>query len=100
MIKFSENEVYSFKTSGGEEIIAKVISVTDEYLIVKHPLTVMHNQQGMGLVPSLFTANMDENIRLNTNDIFLCGIADIAVKNKFIEATTGISVPNKKLILG
>jgi hypothetical protein len=56
--------------------------------------------QGMGLVPSLFTADPKEEIRLNTNSVSLVSKTDDSVKMKYIEATTGIKVPEKKLILG
>jgi hypothetical protein len=54
----------------------------------------------MGLVPSLFTADPDEKLRLNTASISLYALTDDPVKMKYIEATTGIKVPDKKIILG
>jgi hypothetical protein len=54
----------------------------------------------MGLVPSMFTADPKEEIRLNTNSVSLVSKTDDSVKMKYIEATTGIKVPEKKLILG
>jgi len=54
----------------------------------------------MGLVPSLFTADPDGEIKLNTNSIAIYGVTDDSIKAKYTQATTGIAVPNKKLILG
>jgi hypothetical protein len=54
----------------------------------------------MGLVPSMFTADIKREIQLNINSISLYAYAEDAVKMKYIEATTGIQVPDKKLILG
>jgi hypothetical protein len=51
-------------------------------------------------MPSMFTADTKENIRLNTNSIAIIAETEDAVKTKYIEATTGIKVPSKKLILG
>jgi hypothetical protein len=51
-------------------------------------------------VPSLFTADPQEEIRLNTNSVALVSKTDDSVKMKYLEATTGIKVPEKKLILG
>jgi hypothetical protein len=48
----------------------------------------------------LFTADPKEEIRLNTNSVSLVSKTDDSVKMKYLEATTGIKVPEKKLILG
>ena len=94
------NQVYTFKLNSGEELITKVVGKVHNDLLISEPVSVAPGPQGMGLVPSMFTANIKEEIRLNTNSIAICGLTDENVKAKYIEATTGISVPSKKLILG
>jgi hypothetical protein len=54
----------------------------------------------MGLVPSLFTADPKAETRLNINSITVFAITDESIKVKYIQATTGISVPQKKIVLG
>jgi hypothetical protein len=54
----------------------------------------------MGLVPSLFTANPDSVIKLNTLSIAIFALTEENVKAKYLEATSGITVPSKKLIIG
>jgi hypothetical protein len=54
----------------------------------------------MGLVPSLFTADPREEIKLNTNSVSLVSKTDDSVKMKYLEATTGIKVPDKKILVG
>tara|TARA_R110000868_G_scaffold2334_3_gene17389 strand:- start:212 stop:523 length:312 start_codon:yes stop_codon:yes gene_type:complete len=94
--------VYTFKLNSGEEIIAKVIEVlaTTGYLTIESPVSVAPGPKGMGLVPSMFTASPTEEVRLNTNSISMFARTDEPVENKYIEATTGIKMPEKKLILG
>lgn len=94
-------KVYTFKFNSGEEMIAKVHSeVTGHYINVSDPLSVAPNAQGVGLIPSLFTANPDQAVTINTNSIAMyCEVED-SVKMKYIQATTGITVPDKKIILG
>lgn len=99
-MKIQENEVYSLKLNSGEELVAKVLGLDDNQLIIAEPVTVAPGPQGMGLIPSLFTANPKGEIRLNTNSVSVYGLTDENIKGKYIEATTGISVPSKKLILG
>jgi hypothetical protein len=101
-MKFDQNQVYTFKLNSGEELIARVEKqeFNAEWITISDPVSVAPGPQGMGLVPSMFTADIKREIQLNINSISLYAYAEDAVKMKYIEATTGIKVPDKKLILG
>ena len=92
--------VWTFKLNSGEEMIAKVTKIEGDYLIIEEPVSVAPGPQGMGLVPSLFTADPSGTTKLNTNSIAVFAPTEDNVKMKYIEATTGIKIPEKKLILG
>jgi hypothetical protein len=94
-------KVYTFKLNSGEELIAKVVVVHgDSTVVIENPVSVAPGPQGMGLVPSMFTADPDAEIKLNTSSVSIYALTDENVRMKHIEATTGIKVPEKKLILG
>ena len=101
-MKFTIGTVVTLKLNSGEELITKVTSEVDEhgFITIEEPVSIAPGPQGMGLVPSMFTVNIKEKIRLNTNSISLYGVTDESVKNKYIEATTGIKVPEKKILVG
>ena len=86
--------------NSGEEMVAKVKTADGEWIVLEEPVSIAPGPQGMGLVPSLFTADPKEKIQLNTNSVSLVSKTDDSVKLKYLEATTGIKVPDKKLILG
>lgn len=94
------DEVYTFKLNSGEELIAKLREVSTDYVVIDEPVSIAPGPQGMGLVPSMFTADPKVQVRLNTKSISLFASTEDNVKLKYLEATTGISVPSKKLILG
>lgn len=94
------NEVYSFKLNSGEELIAKVIKITDKTVEISEPVSIAPNQKGIGMVPSLFTTDMNGTFRLNINSVSIVADTNDQVKVKYIEATTGIQVPDKQIILG
>jgi hypothetical protein len=48
----------------------------------------------------MFTADPKAGARLNTSSVSLCAPTDDGVKMKYIEATTGIKLPDKKIVLG
>lgn len=94
------DEVFTFKLNSGEELIAKVKSITDNLIMVEEPVSIAPNQQGMGLIPSMFTAEPHGLVRLNTNSVSLIAQTEDNVKMKYLEAVTGIKVPSKKIVLG
>lgn len=100
MSKFQDGRVYTFKLNSGEELIAKVVAQDGTTVTIEHPVSVAPGPQGMGLVPSMFTADPDENPTLNINSVGLYAPTDDAVRMKYLEATTGIKVPDKKIIMG
>lgn len=94
------NEVYTFKLNSGEELIAKVTQSGGDFIIISEPVSIAPGQQGLQMIPSVFTADPKEEFKLNTNSVAIIAQTDDSIKVKYIEATTGIQVPDKKLILG
>lgn len=93
-------QVYTFKLNSGEELIARVKMAGGDWIEIENPVSVAPGPQGMGLVPSMFTADPGAEIRLNTASVSIYALTEDAVKMKYIEATTGIKVPDKKIIMG
>ena len=93
-------EVYTLKLTSGEEVVARVNAIEDQYLLLHDPVSVAPGPQGLGLMQSLFTANPKDPARLNINNVTIYALTDESVKSKYIEATTGLVVPDKKIIMG
>jgi hypothetical protein len=99
-IAIEPNKVYTFKLNSGEELIAKVIQAGGEFIQIEEPVSIAPTQQGMQMIPSVFTANPKAEFKLNTTSIALYAETDDSVKDKYLEATTGIKIPSKKIVLG
>lgn len=93
-------ECYSIKLNSGEEVVARVKERITDWIVIENPVSVAPGAHGMGLVPSLFTADANELVRLNINSISIYAITDSTVKMKYIEAVTGLTVPDKKILHG
>lgn len=93
-------KVYTIKLNSGEEMITKITAIGEQFLKVENPVSVAPGPQGMGLVPSLFTADHLVDVTININSIAMLAETEDGVKMKYLEATTGIKVPDKKIILG
>ena len=99
-IAIHPNTVYTFKLNSGEELIAKVVQAGGEFILIEEPVSIAPTQQGMQMIPSVFTANPKGEFKLNTTSIALYAETDDSVRMKYLEATTGIKVPDKKIVLG
>lgn len=94
------NEVHTFKLNSGEEIIAKVIGFSEPWITINEPVAVAPGPQGMGLIPALFTADHSQPIEININNCAFVALTDDTVTSKYIEATTGLTMPDKKIVMG
>lgn len=93
-------KTYTIKLNSGEELIAKVMGTNVDYIEVTNPVSIAPGQNGMQMIPSMFTADIDKEIRINRSSISLYAFTEESIADKYLEATTGIKMPEKKIILG
>jgi hypothetical protein len=93
-------KIYTIKLNSGEELITKVVEIGQNNLTITEPVSIAPSQQGMQMIPSMFTAEPHGNVTLNTSAIAFYANTDDNIKDKYIEATTGIKLPDKKIVLG
>ena len=99
-MNFEQGKTYTLKLNSGEELITKVISVEANTITIGDPVSIAPAQNGMQMIPSMFTADPGSPVVLNTNSIAMYAETEDSVKMKYIEATTGIKVPDKKILVG
>lgn len=100
-MKLQSNTTYTLKLNSGEELIAKVTRVGElpESITINMPVSIAPGQQGMNMIPSMFTSDPNEEVTLNMSCVTMFAPTEDSIKNKYLEATTGIKVPDKKIIL-
>ena len=99
-VSLTLNTVYTLKLNSGEELIAKVTDSGSDFITIEEPVSIAPTQQGMQMIPSIFTADPKGEFKLNTSSIAIYATTDDSVRMKYLEATTGIQVPDKKIVLG
>ena len=99
-MNITPNQIYTFKFNSGEEVIAKVTAVNDDWITVNEPVAVAPGPQGMGLIQALFTADHSQSIEINIRNCAFVALTDATVTSKYIQATTGLTVPDKKIVMG
>jgi hypothetical protein len=93
------DEIYTFKLISGEEITAKVVGKPGATVEIKQPISMVLGPQGLQMMPSLFSANADKNVHINTASIAMAAETREDVRAKYIEAVTGIMTPPAKQII-
>ena len=88
--KYSQDDIVTFKIVNGDEIVAKIVEESDDAFTVMKPCTVMPSQQGLGLLQSLFTSDLNKSIRLEKQHVMMHAPTVKDVQNHYIKTTTGI----------
>jgi len=99
-MKLEKNEIYTIKLASGEEIVTKIIEETDNALEVDQPIMVVVSQQGLQLMPGLFTNNNEKTVTINKGSCVMVGPTREDVRTNWIEATTGITTEKKQIVTG
>ena len=99
-MKLEINTIYSFKLNNGEELVAKLTEINDQYMEIEHPIMTVISPQGLQLMPGLFSANLTQPLRLNNSSWAMIAETRHDVRDKWYEATTGITPVTKQSITG
>lgn len=91
-MNFEKNTVYSLKLNSGEELIAKVVSSEFGRVTVSHPVSMAPSQQGLQMIPSLFSADLEKSVDINITSIAMSATAREDVVKAYTESTTGLDL--------
>lgn len=93
-------DIYTFKVISGEEVIARVESVTSEGWWLKKPLTLnlikvpgSANQAGVVFVPFIVSHDDNDLIFLKKEGVISFCIASKEAQAGYIKNTTGLDIP-------
>ena len=93
--KYSEDDIVSFKIVNGDEIVAKIVEESDDSYVISKPCTAIPSHQGLGLLQSLFTSDLNKSIRLEKRHVMMHAPTIEDVRNHYIKTTTGIEPVTK-----
>ena len=99
-MNITPNEIYTIKLGTGEEIVARFVSQDPQGMLIENPILCVISPQGLQMMPGLFSANMDKNVRLNSSSWAMIADTRDDVRNSWIQATTGIAPASKRILTG
>ena len=94
-----KDKVYTFKLTNADEIVAKVVEITEDGYILSQPLSAVPTEKGLQLIYTVFTGYPKENATINKTAVaMICQTRD-EVSDHYLEATTGIKAVRKPSII-
>lgn len=85
-------DVVSMKLITGEEIITKLIEETATEFKVSKPLVLSVGQQGMGMIPMMFTVDPEKDLKILKSSVVVISNTDKQFANQYLQGTTGIAM--------
>jgi hypothetical protein len=96
---YSAGDIVSFKLVNGDEIVARVSEVTSGGWKISRPCTVIPSPQGMALMQSLFSAELNTDIELRADHVMMHSESAKPVQDHYLTTTTGIQTVSKGSIV-
>jgi hypothetical protein len=92
---YQANDIICLKIANGDEVIAKLVEETVDQYRVSRPCTVVPSSQGIGLMQSLFAADINNDIVISKNHVIMHAPVVDRLKSHYIQTTTGIQTVSK-----
>lgn len=92
---FDANQVITFKTVFGEEIISRVSEQTDTHYVLNKPMVLIQVQNGLGLAPAAYSIPGGNPQMLNKTAVALYGTTESEIANQYLEKTTGLTLATR-----
>jgi hypothetical protein len=96
---YDDNALVTFKLVNGDEIVARVESCVSGGWRLSKPCTVVPSHQGIGLIQSLFSADINKTVELKFEHVMMHAPTIQQLEAHYIKTTTGIETVSKGPIL-
>lgn len=87
---YKVGDIVTIKMVSGEELVGKLEQEDDKHVKVKTPLTLVASQQGIGLQPFLFTAELEKSYRIKQSAITLITITKKEFADGYSQQMSGL----------
>ena len=91
--KYKDGDILCFKLITGDEIVAKLVSQSLEGdFILSKPCTLMPGPQGIGLMQTMISGDINTNVTLKGVHILMHSPVIADIEKHYIKTTTGIQL--------
>jgi hypothetical protein len=98
-MNIEKDTVYTFKLTNADEIVGKVVDITEDAYVVSQPLSAVPTEKGIQLIYTVFTGDPKETATINKTAIAMICQTRAEVGDHYLEATTGLKPVRKPSII-
>ena len=97
---YEVGDVVSFKISSGEELVAKLVSITPTDFVLNRPLALGMGPKGPVFTPYMVTVDFrNDDLVLARNHVVAVTKTVEQIKTTYTQSVTGIAMPEKPSII-
>jgi hypothetical protein len=96
---YTAGDIVAFKLVNGDECVAKIVEVTPMEYVVSKPCTVVPSPKGIGMMQSLFTAELSKDVHLSATHVLMHAPVVKEIKDYYLQTTTGIATAPAGLVI-
>jgi len=96
---YDAGDIVAFKLVNGDECVAKIVSVTPMEFVVSKPCTVVPSPKGIGMMQSLFTAELSKDVHLSATHVLMHAPVVKEISDYYLQTTTGIATAPAGMII-
>ena len=89
---YKAGDTVSLKLSSGEEIVARLEDETATQFILKKPMVLIMQQQGMGLAPFMFSVSPDAKFTILATTVTCVAKTEGEIAKQYTSTTSGIQL--------
>lgn len=96
---YEKNDIVGFKMVNGDEIVARILNADSDTWTVSRPCTIIPGPQGIGLMQSLISADINTEVTIGKQHVMLHAPVIKQMEDHYIQTTTGIQTVSKNAII-
>ena len=89
---YKVGDTVSLKLSSGEEIVARLDDESNEKFVLKKPMVLIAQQQGLGLAPFMFSVSPDAKFALQATSVSCIAKTESEIAKQYTSQTSGIQL--------
>jgi len=89
---YKAGDTVSLKLSSGEEIVARLDEETTTKFVLKKPMVLIMQQQGMGLAPFMFSVNPDAKFNILSSTVSCIAKTEDEIAKQYTATTSNIQM--------
>lgn len=91
-LKQDVGSIVGFKLITGEEIVAKIVELSDKGFVISKPCSVIPGERGLGLMQTMITTDINTNVLLKNEHILMFAPVIADIEKHYIKTTSGIAL--------